>query len=416
MLKKILKIFFLGTLSLLLLAFISYYSFLGYEYITGGKFVKYLIDNKETVAIDENFSFEIMNEDIEDSKLILVGEIHGFNEPAKFDVEFFKHLYKNFGVRHYLAELDFAQAKFLNTYLETGEDSLLNFILDNWVVVQGRNNKDYYNKYKAFHSFYKELPENEKFYFIGIDKVQDWNVFLTYVNHLSGVDTVLSSLTYNESTVVDDVENRLDELLSQDQFDDVKKMELLHLKKNVEFKVDRINRETVLFQNFYDLYKQEEFQDDKLYGYFGLYHVFQFRINGKHPFASMVRQSDLGLEGKMLSMNFNFVDSYMVVKSATLPEFMRGEGVYSKMPISSDNIWFYYSWGVMDLKRTTGEYQKSLYKMNSDNNPYQNTSRLNTTFQILPVTDIFELNDKGKPYIQYMVFVRNSDWAEPMDN
>jgi hypothetical protein len=35
-------------------------------------------------------------------------------------------------------------------------------------------------------------------------------------------------------------------------------------------------------------------------------------------------------------------------------------------------------------------------------------------YQIFPVTDLMEMNDKGKPYVQYTVFVRNSDWAEPM--
>jgi hypothetical protein len=52
--------------------------------------------------------------------------------------------------------------------------------------------------------------------------------------------------------------------------------------------------------------------------------------------------------------------------------------------------------------------------MNAENSPYSQSNRMNTTFQLLPVTDLFEMNDKGKPYIQYTIFVRNSDWAEPM--
>lgn len=415
MIKKILKYFFLIIIGIILLLFIAYYSFLGVEYLNGGKYVNYLNNNKETVQINDSFSFEIMSEDIKSSKFILVGEIHGFKEPSLFDVDFFKHLHKNFDVRHYVAELDYAQASLMNTYLEKGNDSLLHFILKNWVVIQGRNNKDYFNKYKSFQSFYQELPENEKFKFIGIDKIQDWEVLVAYINNQSEADSTLSPLVYNKSSVLEDVKTRLQTLLSEDSLCIDKEWEFSHLLKNVNYKDERVNRETVLFQNFSDIYKGRELQQDKLYGFLGLFHVFQYRINGKHPFASMLRQSDLGLEEKILSINFNFVDSYMVVKSSMLPEFMRDDGEYSKMPISSDNIWFYYSWGVMDLKRTTGENQKSLYKMNSDNSPYQNTSRLSTTFQILPLTDIFELNDKGKPYIQYMIFVRNSDWAEPMD-
>jgi len=52
--------------------------------------------------------------------------------------------------------------------------------------------------------------------------------------------------------------------------------------------------------------------------------------------------------------------------------------------------------------------------MNAANSPYANSSRLSSSFQLLPVTDLFTMDDKGKPYVQYTVFVRNSDWAAPM--
>ena len=168
--------------------------------------------------------------------------------------------------------------------------------------------------------------------------------------------------------------------------------------------------------HFYDVYTEYELSDEKVYGYFGLAHVFQYRINGNHPLASQIRMSDLGLKNDILSMNFLFVDSYNVMKSSMLPEFMRDEGKYTRMKITSDNLLFMYIYGIRDFKRTTKENQKSIIKMNGANSPYSNSNRLSTTFQILPVTDLFELTDKGKPYTQYTIIVRNSDWAEPMDN
>ena len=88
-----------------------------------------------------------MESDIENSKLILVGEIHGFDQPQKFDVDFFKYLYKNYNVNHYLAELDFIQANFMNDFLESRAEELLMSALKKWAVVQGRNNQDYFEKY-----------------------------------------------------------------------------------------------------------------------------------------------------------------------------------------------------------------------------------------------------------------------------
>jgi hypothetical protein len=177
----------------------------------------------------------------------------------------------------------------------------------------------------------------------------------------------------------------------------------------------KTNREDILFNNFKMFYEKEGLRSKKLYGYFGLFHVFQYRVNGKHPLASKIRMSDLGLEDKILSINFMLNDSYMVMPSKSLPEFLRDNGPYTRMPLSADNMLVIYIYGIKDLKRMTGKQQKSLIKMNGIDNPYANSNRLNTSFQILPVTDLFEMTDKGKPYIQYTVFVRNSDWAEPME-
>ncbi|NBG66867.1 hypothetical protein [Acidiluteibacter ferrifornacis] len=74
-----------------------------------------------------------------------------------------------------------------------------------------------------------------------------------------------------------------------------------------------------------------------------------------------------------------------------------------------------YIIGVKDFKRMTPQHHKSLIKMDAPNSPYINTIRLNKTIQILPVTDLFEMTDEGQPYVQYTVFVRNSDWAEPIE-
>ncbi len=122
----------------------------------------------------------------------------------------------------------------------------------------------------------------------------------------------------------------------------------------------------------------------------------------------------MNLEKKILSMNFMMNDSYMVMKSKKLPKFMRDEGKYTRMPVSADNMLVMYIYGIKDFKRMTPLNSKSLVKMNGNDSPYSGSNRLNTTIQLLPVTDIFEMTDKGKPYAQYTIFVRNSDWAEPM--
>jgi hypothetical protein len=86
------------------------------------------------------------------------------------------------------------------------------------------------------------------------------------------------------------------------------------------------------------------------------------------------------------------------------------------MGLSSDNVFVMYIYGIQDFKRMTPPNHKSLIKLNGKDSPYSNTMRLNKTIQLLPVTDVFKMTEEGKEYVQYTVFVRNSDWAEPMDN
>ncbi|MGB0404454.1 MAG: hypothetical protein ACPGEG_10180 [Salibacteraceae bacterium] len=413
MVKKILKytaFTFLGIIGILVL---GYYSFFGVEYATGSSYVDYLKSNQETVKIGENFSFKTLDKDIPAYELILVGEIHGFKEPQSFDLSLFKHLHKKHGVRHYLAEMDIVQARLMNEYLNSKNDSLLYKALNKWAVIQGRNNKDYYAKYSALREFNQRQSGQNKFEFIGIDKIQDWRLLTSQLNNLIEKDNSIVPIEFDSKTVINEVKNRISKMLLSDSIYSNDIEFLANLERNITYVESKQNRDVVMFNNLEALKTNVDLKGKKLYGYLGLFHVMQYRVNGRHPFASMVRESDLDFADKILSINFLFVDSYNVVPSKKLPEFLRTGPVNTRMVISTDNLLFMYIWGIQDFKRSTPEFHKSLINMSAEPNPYGNTNRLNSNFQIFPVVDMFELNDPGKKYTHYSVFVRNSDWAEP---
>jgi hypothetical protein len=409
MIKRIFKLTLKGIFGISLIAGILYGGFHLLEYSTGSKYITYLKKNSETIPLSESFSFNMLDNDIKENRLILVGEIHGFEEPQKFDFELFTHLNANHNVRQYYAELDYVQSLLLNQYMESGDENLLKDALSKWAVVQGRNNKDYFDKYRKFRQYYKKLPEQDKFKFFGIDQIQDIKLTMSYLNSLNKSIEVEIKETVDLSTILNQI-SLLDSIYSNSP-DTL--FTLTHIKNNFTHYAEKTNREKVLFENFNSLYKQMNSSKEKAYGYFGLYHVFQYQVNGQQPLASLIRMSDLGLENNILSMNFLMVDSYMVRKSNELPEFMRDNGPYTKMPISSDEMLFIYIYGIKDFKRMTPEYHKSLVKMNGKNSPYETSNRMSKIIQLLPVAEKFEFDEKGKPYVQYTVFVRNSDWAEP---
>ena len=409
--KKKTRIWILGILpALIILPLMASGIFHFWEYATGSKYINYLTENSETIPLEKSFSYSIMAEDLEKSKLILVGESHGFDEPSKFDVDFFKYLHENHNVNHYVAEFDYVQAILLNEFLVSGNEDLLSDVLKKWVVGQGRMNLDYFNKYIELHKYYNQLPEDNKFEFIGIDKVQDLSLIARYLNSLIPGDE-LEKLNPDEKSKL---LSRVDTLSYSYRNNPDTLFILSHIDSNLQHIVNKESREEVMFQNFYSLYKNKGLEKSKVYGFFGLYHVFQHRVNGNHPLASKIRQSDLGLENEMLSVNFMMNDSYMVTLSSRLPGFMQDEGKYTRMPVTADNMLVMYIYGVKDFKRMTPENNKSMMKMNGSDNPYAGSNRLNKTIQLLPVTDIFKMTDKGLPYVQYTIFVRNSDWAEPM--
>ena len=402
-----------GFVSLLLLLALCYGAFHLWEYVTGSKYVRYLKEHSETVPLGENFSYGMISEDLDENKLILVGEIHGFKEPGLFDVHFFKYLHENHDVNHYIAEFDFVQASLLNDYLKSGDEALLADILKKWIVIQGRNNKDYFDKYRELHKYYVQLPDNDKFEVIGIDRIQDMSLTSGYLNGLAPSSP--DSLKTPPPTQVDSLLSLVEMLDSFYSHSPDTLFILSRLKANLNLVKEKEDREEIMFKNFHELYRKYGLESARCYGFFGLFHIFQYRVNGQHPLASKIRMSDLGLADQILSINSLLNDSYMVTPSKQLPEFMRDKGKYTRMPVSADNILFVYIYGIKDFKRMTPEHHKSLIKMNAEKSPYSGSNRMNKTFQLLPVTDLFEMNDQGKPYIQYTLFVRNSDWAEPME-
>ncbi len=403
---------YLAKSILFLIAFIlvAYFSFRGIEYATSGKYVDYLTANSETIALEDSFTFAGMQEDLDANKVILVGEIHGFDESCKFDVDLFKHVHANHGVRSYFAELDLVQAHYMNEYMRTGDDSTLSRILERWVVVQGRNNQDYLDKYKSLHQYYQSLDADDKFVFYGVDKIQDWKLVHQFVNERLAQDSNAVAISYQKESIVTD----LKQALTRIQASPNATFDFEDLLVNMDYSEGKFDREQAMFNNFETLYKRNKLNKEKVYGFFGSAHVFQYRVNGKHPFASLMRQSDLNLAGEILSINFLYVDSYMVMPSAQLPEFVRTGPTFTRMPISSDAVLFMYIYGVNDFKRMTPESHKSPLKLNGADSPYGNSCRLNTTIKVLPIIPDMDLDDEGSEYVQYTVFVRNGDWAQPV--
>ena len=127
----------------------------------------------------------------------------------------------------------------------------------------------------------------------------------------------------------------------------------------------------------------------------------------------------------MLAVNPLLCDSYLTHSSRRLPSILRSEGKYTKLPASHDDIWFNYLYGIEDVKRVTEPYTKTLFKLdaktqnaNAKGSPYHESNRMFRMFHLFPVGNIANAQENAvtTDYGQYVIFIRNSDWAEPIEN
>ena len=140
----------------------------------------------------------------------------------------------------------------------------------------------------------------------------------------------------------------------------------------------------------------------------------QYSINQTEPLAAKIRKSTMVPKRGLLSINFIMNESKMVLPSDQLPDMLQDDGPYTRFPISADNMLTTYIVGVRDLKRITPPRHLSLVKLNGTDSPFAQSTRLQRIIKLLPLSQDFTMTEKGRPYVQYAIFVRHSDWAEPM--
>ncbi|TKB43979.1 hypothetical protein [Thalassotalea mangrovi] len=382
------------------------------EYVSGKEYVEYLQNNKESKTLSEPFEFDLIKGDISRHSLILVGEIHGFHAPTEFDVEFFTHLRKHFNVETYLLEMDFSQAYFMNKYNQTGDETILERVLQNWVVGIGQDNSSYKKRWQKLQNLYQT---GATFQYLGNDKLRDIALLYAHINELDeqllyGVDTEKSEKELLQFAL-EAINNRLAMDISESL-----SRQLTHIKRNIEHKIEDTHREEVLTTNLLDLYELYGLFDKQVYGFYGLGHTLLNPIaEGHNPMASRLTEHDTWFSDNTLAINMVFVDSDMTVRSNTLPSFIQDEGTYSKLSVSYDSLLTYYAYGIMDLKQTTSRGTKTLFKLNNTDSPYQRSQRLFNAFKLLPMGQTITAREDSvtTDYGQYLLFIRDSDWAIP---
>lgn len=234
--KKVFKFFKYLLLTVLAIILVSIlYVFISNKIFIGGKdseFSDYLKSNH--TVMNDKIDGKLFDDNFYNSQVILLGEIHGYAENQKLDLNLLKFLNQKAGVKYYVAEMDSTYSHKLNQFLHgsTKDQNLLKEVV---LAVKKRipqqSSKELMEKWNNIYDYNQTLKDSLKISVIGIDT------------------------DFNDNS-------------------------------------RKISRDSAMIINFKNIVKKQNLEHEKFYGLFGFYHVLQHGVKkNEKPFAERLKNS-----------------------------------------------------------------------------------------------------------------------------
>ncbi|PKV67376.1 TraB/GumN family protein [Pontibacter ramchanderi] len=431
--KKIIKRTALALLAtpfvLLLVGAIVYYTYT--LFAVGGESSRhqaYLQNNMQQVEVGAN-DFPVFDEAFYDSKVIMLGEVHGFAMPQELDFELLKHLNQKKGLTHYLAEVDFSQAYLLNQYLESGDESLLDDVFQTWVNYNAQwANQEFYTKLQKIYTYNQTLPADNRIRIVGVDRIQDIAITKLHLRELLKANTnsqlnALDSLLTDSTTTSQALQAFASDYLAAVNTDSVYlpdsvSSDLMHVLANLAYQQENVQRDSVMFLNLANLTKANQWQDEQFYGMWGLMHTLQSEVNeGYLSFAYLLKNQESPFRNKITTIGIFASDSENMIPARAMPaSFNKGQAYINSTWVNSDGPMAFVN-GIKDLRALTKEHSMAIFKLTGQASPYLTSSLLATTRILMPgqagIHPAAE-NPTSTELYQYAVLIRNSKAATPI--
>jgi len=269
---------------------------------------------------------KVIEEDLENYDVYLTGETHGTELSYKMQEYMARYFIEEQDVRYILLESQVSVAELLNLYLQTGDTEILKKTVKDFEGTFACN-QNTYDLYKFYYEYNKQLPDDKKISFVGIDKEHNFLLTAEYLRYLikdlGEPDEKIKEMVegikkYNNSNdklffiglrkSLKENEKEYKEYLGQDFFYFNKAIENTYCENNTD-------REAMMVKNFQDFY--EKLPKGKYYGQFGGAHVYKsIRTEyngGEDPistFANSINNDYEPLKGKVYSMIYMYMNSY----------------------------------------------------------------------------------------------------------
>jgi hypothetical protein len=390
---------------------------------------------RETLDLAGVPQFRLFDAAFYRNKVFLLGESHGVQRLQDVDFALLRHLNQRAGVRRYLAEVDCAQAYYLNEYLRTGDDAPLDRVFAGWVRQSAQwGNADFRAKIVRIRALNQTLPASRRIRFVGIDGVQDFALLADYLRDLRAAGRPLppalaASLDSVQATLrtapvqAAGLALRTRQALAaaapaaRRALGTQALAEVTYALTNLGYARTLPGREQQLFANYQAALPLWHLAHEKLYGLWGLAHVPQQKGLNFNSLAAYIRSSALPGHDKIVSILSTLAGCQMLMPSASLPAPWRTPGqLFSVVDKFNHDGPLVRLLGLDELKAVTQPGSTTLVRLDAPgaaahHRPVQLSYALG-----LPASQQMQF-DPAQPataYVQYLLLVRDAGAVQPL--
>lgn len=253
---------------------------------------------------------KLFDKELMKNQLFLIGEGHGAQYNTELQFDMIRYMQKKTGLRFILLELGFLDQIYLNRYLTTGNEQLLDSFF------HFHPNTFYFNRqlfhfFQQLYSFNQSLPEKDKLQIITVDLDFAYRDALLFLQR-----EALASIPEDQKKLFTDMDpvndtaklliNKFDEAYSffnknnsnykkwlGKNYEDVKHL-LDNIQQRLYIATSKRNdlRDSVMYHNF--LYAKERYQikQQKVIGIMGSFHIKQQDTPEDPRFATILRKQN----------------------------------------------------------------------------------------------------------------------------
>ncbi|MEG1134131.1 MAG: erythromycin esterase family protein [Cellulosilyticaceae bacterium] len=373
----------------------------------------YFAQNAAVMSIDSNSwdDLALLEMDLKGKEIILTGESHGIGANMELEIKFLKYLKEKTPLKYYLCETSYSSAQYINEYLSTGEEAILEKLYQSMKGTYYYT-EDSYKRWITLYEYNQTLELEDRIQVVGLDIEHQGDIATEYLKELLPTEVAPEAISEKIKLIgtADELSREVAEDLAQDlvaneasykAYLGERYFDFAMVCNNITYAYEaydenshfNVVRDMRIYENFKAIY--EILPHGVYYGQWGINHIFQKEQNNTKWFASYLE--DKGFEDKILSIAYVYKDCQVMTKGA--------KDAYGKKHFTSlsDNY---------NLLKGLPANENLLLRLTGEDSPFDKKLIWPISYQSGGDTPT---NGVTTDYFQYLVVIRGSDSTEPLN-